>query len=285
MDTQIFKLFVKERRIAMIKLVPLNGLSNRMRAIDSAIALIDDLGTNLEIYWAEEDGMRCQFDDLFDPIPHDSVSIITSQSLPLRLRKSLKKHLYFPTILRKINSYIFFEAVQNAELSTFDFSKIQSEQNIIIRSWSRFYENSNQYKLLVPIQSIRERIEVRCNSFDEHTVGVHIRRTDNVKSINKSPNSLFVDAMKLEIEKEPLTNFYLATDCDETKQYFRDIFGDKILSAKDAATRDNVKGIQDAVVELYSLARTQKIYGSFWSSFSKTASHIGGIEGIILSND
>lgn len=266
----------------MIKLVPLEGLCNRMRAIDSAIALADDLNEPLEVYWVKDNGMKHNFYDLFEPIQHNSVKIHYSNKAPLMLKKSIKKNFHLPLLIRKIFSYITFERDENTRLLAYDFAKTSS-QNIVIRSFSRFYNNPKMYQLFVPIQEVREKIKHRSQAFNEFTIGVHIRRTDNSKSINASPLYLFEEAMQKEIEKEPRANFYLATDCEDTKSHFKKLFSGKIITAEEAATRDDVEGIRDAMVELYCLSKTQKVFGSYWSSFSHTACHIGNIPEITLT--
>ena len=42
-------------------------------------------------------------------------------------------------------------------------------------------------------------------------------------------------------------------------------------------------GIRDGVADMYTLARTQRIYGSFQSTFSEMASQLGGIPLQVLS--
>lgn len=43
------------------------------------------------------------------------------------------------------------------------------------------------------------------------------------------------------------------------------------------AARQDENGIADAVVDLFILSRTQRLYGSYWSSFSEVAAQIGNI--------
>jgi len=53
-------------------------------------------------------------------------------------------------------------------------------------------------------------------------------------------------------------------------------FGDRIIVLPDVDTsRNSVRGMQDALVELYVLSRTNKIFGSHQSSYSETAAQIG----------
>lgn len=54
--------------------------------------------------------------------------------------------------------------------------------------------------------------------FSERTIGVHIRRTDNVVSIQSSPLENFTNIMDEEIKKNANTKFYVASDDDEVKE-------------------------------------------------------------------
>ena len=57
----------------------------------------------------------------------------------------------------------------------------------------------------------------------------------------------------------------------------KNLFPGKILTYKKEFSRTDVKGVQDAVIDLYSLAASCKIYGSYFSSFSDIAARIGDI--------
>jgi hypothetical protein len=43
--------------------------------------------------------------------------------------------------------------------------------------------------------------------------------------------------------------------------------------------------MQDAVVDLFALARTSRILGSYFSTFSETAASIGGIQWVTVTDD
>jgi len=88
--------------------------------------------------------------------------------------------------------------------------------------------------------------------------------------------------MAEQIEREDRTRFYLASDSPETKQFMFDRFKDRILSSARSSSRTDVQGMQDAVVELYCLSRTSRLFGSFFSSFSRTAAEIGQIEEVTI---
>jgi hypothetical protein len=269
----------------MIKIVPLGGLCNRMRSMDSAIQLVNKLSDKLEVYWIKDSEMSQSFSDLFNPIALNNVSIRELDSTPILLQKGNVRNLFVPTLINNMLSRPYFDESSTDKLRAFDFAMLEPNRQAIIRSFSRFYSTAGTYELFVPNDDVFHNIEARSSVFDQFTIGVHIRRTDNLKSTNNSPNNLFVEAMKAEIVEEPLTNFYLATDCDKTKLFFFDIFGSKIVHSPKTATRDSLDGIREAMVELYSLSRTKKIFGSYWSSFSSTASDIGKIEGKVVTSN
>ena len=73
------------------------------------------------------------------------------------------------------------------------------------------------------------------------------------------------------------TSIFLATDSTAVKKEFIDAFGARIITPQEEACRDSISGIRGGVVDLWTLASTQKIYGSAGSSFSPMAASIGGV--------
>jgi len=71
--------------------------------------------------------------------------------------------------------------------------------------------------------------------------------------------------------------FYVASDSREEKMKLIRIFRDRIITDWKPVSRSTPEGVQDALIELYTLSRTQKILGSHHSSYSETAAEIGKI--------
>ena len=66
------------------------------------------------------------------------------------------------------------------------------------------------------------------------------------------------------------------------EEYLRNQFPDKIISNRERnLSRDSISGIQDAMLDLYCLAATTKIIGSFFSSFTDIAADMHQIPKII----
>ena len=84
----------------------------------------------------------------------------------------------------------------------------------------------------------------------------------------------------------PETMFYLATDDPTVEQEFVDKFnGHIVVQEGKKLDRNTESAIEDAYVDLLCLAATQKIYGSFYSSFSEIGAAIGKIPLEIITSD
>jgi hypothetical protein len=109
-------------------------------------------------------------------------------------------------------------------------------------------------------------------------VGVHIRRGDNDASIQVSPLDSFLKRMQREVEQDPATHFFLATDDQPTERAVTDTFLGRVTTRGKDLARNRTAGVQDALVDLLVLSKCSLILGSYWSSFSQTAAEMGGVE-------
>lgn len=267
----------------MIYLLPVNGLANRMRAIDSAISLSKLTNQKLNIYWFRYWGINCQYKDLFEPI--NGLKIMDRDKVPVFFDSGKLSNLYLPTILRKMPFIIHLNPYQMKPLleNEFDFGDLKGGI-FFISSYSRFFPSKKPFENFRPIPSLLTKIDQESQDFNEHTIGIHIRRTDNVKSISHSPTSLFEQRIEDQLLTNPLSNFYLASDCLTTKRELKLKYASVLQTNLEIADRNSKEGVQQALVELYTLSRTNKIFGSYWSSYSETAAEITGIENIIIKD-
>ena len=88
--------------------------------------------------------------------------------------------------------------------------------------------------------------------------------------------------MDAELAAEPRTNFFLATDCAAAEERFRQHYGEAVMVNGEKRFVPSVPGRpkdnqRDAVIDMFTLARTRKILGNNASSFSRMAADIGGI--------
>lgn len=110
-------------------------------------------------------------------------------------------------------------------------------------------------------------------------MGLHIRRTDRIESREISTDDAFRAVIDAELECDPEVRFFLASDCIDTQTRFIEQYGDRLMVREkpfDGTHPARPTPLADAVVELFLLARTHYIYGSYASSFSKVASIMRG---------
>lgn len=265
-----------------ITLVPVGGLANRMRTMASALVLAKETGSKLKMIWFATWDLYAPFDALFEPIDEACMTLRNASSWDRwTLDRPRRKNMHIP---RSFQFFAFKGCIYERSFyllirQKFDFERwVTSNRKVYMASYSVFYpyDRSLIEKMFVPIASIKERVDDRCSRFTENTIGVHIRRTDNVDSIRQSPLELFYEKVDGELDKDNNTMIYLATDSEEVKSQMKHRYGNRIISSSVPADRNSVVGIQDGLVDMYTLARTRKIYGSFQSSFSEMASQIGG---------
>ena len=274
----------------MITFVPVGGLANRMRAIDSAIALAQDANHELQIIWFKDQGLNCSFCDLFQPFSLPGVTVREANKRDLLLQdRPRKKNFYLPalSLSTQYDSKIYEKEVTDLFYQQFDFKQwAQKHRNIWMASYIYFYPTQEKrYHIFRPIQALAQQIEERCSSWNTSTIGVHIRRTDHVDSIRQSPTELFIQKMEEIISTNNDTLFYLATDSEEEKQRLTAHFGTRIQTSPHKASRNTKSGIQEGLVELYTLSRASHILGSSNSSYTDAAALLGGIKNEVIMKD
>jgi hypothetical protein len=162
-----------------------------------------------------------------------------------------------------------------------DYVKEICEKNkkILIITGNAFKQCKEGVQTFEPINEIASKIDEAAAGFKEHMIGIHIRRTDHVVSMRNSPIYLFENKISEYLASEnDGFGFFLATDDPETERYFKEKYPGIVFTYNKTFGRDTKEGISDAVIELYLLSMTSKIYGSYWSSFSGIASLIGDTE-------
>lgn len=267
-----------------ITLVPTAGLCNRMNAILCAIASYEQYKIPTEIYWEKTNDCYADFSDLFEPLNHPNIQV-----KPLKkfyLKPGGKSLLYMPNILR----FFYFDVSYNANKLSIMESKLDS----LCRNKERIYITSfNRYCIIPPIKDlvstyfkpakdIEEHFnEVTENYYTPNTIGVHIRRTDNLAAIRNNPIEKYISLMDNELRVESDTNFYLATDCDEVRTKMIERYGERIIPTRYTLNRSSVQGMKDAVTELYCLGKTKKIIGSSNSTYSQISSDLYKIELVV----
>lgn len=273
---------------------PLNGLCNRMRAIASARALAVASDARLIVFWETNHDVGVRYDELFladggftvvNVAPHQSlrdalVFLLYSEmervkGIPVSW---ITRLLFRNRILRQVRPGQF----SRAELEHF----VRQNQRTLVSSWWSFYgdpEPDFSFFSLHPFE--QAEVDEVSQQFGVRTIGVHIRRTDNVNAIRFSPTHAFVGAMKDCVKADPDVRFFLSTDSVETEHKLKAIFGGRLITRQRTISRNTIDGMRDAIVDLFILSRTSRILGSYYSTFSETAASIGSIKWVTVTDD
>lgn len=163
-------------------------------------------------------------------------------------------------------------------------NKTLNKQNIIyINCCYRVEELKSNYEYLKPTNEIQNKIDNITKEFSRNTVGLHVRRTDHKVSKSMSTNDKFKYVVDKEIQQNENVKFYLSTDDPNFKDEFLNSYSSRIITnSVESYDRNNSMAIKDAVIDLFCLAKCQKIYGSHQSSFSQTAADLGNMKEFIV---
>ncbi len=255
------------------------GLCNRMRAIDAAVEFSKNAQQPLQVIWNINDGLNCPYNELFQA--NKNFTIINKKWY--HYTGQPRHHSFLRSLPQIAIEKLFFDKVFyendkfNKDILECNPQSLTSYKKIYITNSNNFLKTPRNYNLFEPVNTIQTIIDEQKKQFVQHVIGVHIRRTDNSISIANSTDQAFEKEMKMQIAAQPNTIFFIATDDANTEEKFRKLFPNKIISYKKIYGRNNKKGIQDAVVDLYLLASTKKVLASFYSSFSEAAAAIGNI--------
>lgn len=255
----------------MLTITPQGGLCNRLRVLFSAIQAANNGVRPIEIHWARNPECCAWFEELFLPISTPSIKVVHRKwwALP-----RTRRNLHLPEFLRYAMGYFVQRANCVPEDDT-EFYSLAKAPKVYLSGCSKLcsYDKSC-VEMVIPEPSIKQRIDSIVQNFSAHTIGVHIRRTDNVVSIEHSSNQGFMRAMDRSLEADSKANFFLATDDAELKRELIEKYGDRIITQQAPVSRSSIEGMRDAVVDLWCLASASRIIGSYWSSFSDTAAEL-----------
>ena len=260
------------------------GLCNRLRVVLSVLAFARGRGdVACEVVWNATRECRARFDELFEPVEAPSFCIREGRWAE---RPVTRANLHLPGLLR---SLAFDARRKNYRLDAADgLQKLtDGHRRVYVSTCYQLgaYAAAELAALRLRL-SLQQRVEQLCAAFGERTVGVHIRRTDHRVAIEASPVAAFLTAMDRELTERPDTAFFVATDDEEVKSRLCSRYAGRIMVQPIAENRrDSLAGMESAVVDLWTLARTQKILGSYWSSFTDTAAELGHVPLEIIRQD
>ncbi len=259
-----------------ITLVPQGGLCNRLRAILSLLSLVRGPleGVRVRVGWSAERECAARFDQLFLPLEDSRLLIAPRRWYD---RPITRRNLHWPSLVR---SCLYSRQYSNTPppLESLQQQAGQHSGAVYVSTGMAFCDYSPEYIRQLRLQPhLQQKVDALSRDFDSHTLGIHIRRTDHVTAIAESPDALFEQAIAAAIERDEAARFYLATDDEPLKARLLALFPGRITAQSCSGTRADLCGMEEAVVDLWTLARTTGIIGSYWSSYTDTAAEIGGI--------
>jgi len=247
-----------------LELMPCAGLANKLRAIVSGMCWAQDMDTRLHVVWRSEIRLLIgQFYTYFD-----------IQSVPSWV--TIEECLTVPN-----SSWNDVRTICSADEFVQYMEQHMDRRPYRLKSYSRFHNSDNErwldmLRCLKPHPNFLVRRNQIFGPVGAPVVGVHIRRTDNAKSIKFSPSHLFWDAMEA---CSPDTVFYIATDDPaERREAIRRFGAARILVGYATILgRDTMEGGHQGMLDMYCLSTCSKILGSYWSSFSEMAAAWGNV--------
>lgn len=260
----------------MLTIEPEGGICNRLHALNCAIALSQTIGQPLRLIWIVNNDLRCNLTDFLKmPVEIDRMISFNKRDWSLRrkLRYNLQRYARFDYLRPDFER----DQIRAMVRKDFDFESLAKRRNTHIKCGWSFYRNDQPFYPFQPIADVQRRIDKITSQF-ANTIGVHIRRTDHLPATEFSPTSLFVERMKTLLSEDPTTTFFVASDVPEVTAEICALFEERIITQSDLhCGRSSAQAIKDATVDLYCLAATRMVLGSYLSSFSATAGRLGNI--------
>jgi hypothetical protein len=251
-----------------------------MRAVASAYELCQKVDSTLQVVWFQDWALHAPFRSIFEETPLVAVREATVLD-HIIYDRARKKNFFLPALPQRIlfQRHIKEQDVTPLKKQAFDFEAWARGKRCYMSCYQVFgtFPDELYSQLFHPVKEVMDVVDSYRSQFNSHTIGLHIRRTDNAESIAKSPTELFINKVGEEIDQHDDAKVFLATDSTEVKKEFIAAFGTRIITPQEEACRDSISGIRGGVIDLWTLASTQKIYGSAGSSFSPMAASIGGV--------
>ena len=291
------------------------GLGNRLIAIASARGLAREYSkSRVNLIWvADRDVAYCRFSDLFELTTED-IRVIVDRAIGASLMlfylgqywDEIRKygHRWFVVTTLRLRRWIGYLLTRVHFDKIFHLVEMSTTAGIREHPWrpaARFrrltpklgdrtlvyshelFHGEPRFDFCRPRPHLQKRVDEIVDQFGEYTVGVHIRMVDHSPEFlklldEKSPMEMFIQRMTAELEKNERVKFFLATDSSYAKELFMEHFKGRVMIQESTSVRTEHSGMENAVVDMFALARTDKILAPYISTFSRCAAMIGKTE-------
>lgn len=257
-----------------------HGLCNRLLAMAHYAVIAERTGRRIRVLWpADEEVAGGEFDDVF----RDDLSMTAEEmaALPgavrfLEIRCGLRPST--PDDQRAIDSIAVLDEEVVAVTTSCYFEPSFIDPVAFHRGVRAFLND------LRPVAGVADAVRhvAHTNGIDpDHprVIGLHVRRTDRTESARISTDEAFFEIVDRHLETDERARFLLATDDQGVGARYGERYGPRMIDHRGATVDGGIRrtSLPDAVIDLLLLARCHGIYGSYGSSFSKTAAIMRGV--------
>ena len=261
----------------------IGGLSNRIKSLVSCLKYAKNKDIDVKVYWKVLNSYKKDIHILNCPYHLLFNNDLQITHLPHECHTYKSHCLLIEDIDEVPNNFSKFESKCNRKFTRNDIKgrNIDFEYNRIPDKIKNKY--IEVFKELKPIHELQQKIDNFSQNFGPNTISVHIRSW-NRNGEKERMIGLF-NISKFEKKMNGYDNFYnffLSSDSKEVIDYFtkKSTLKDRVI-VYDRQTnlnlsREQSKGIQEDLIELYLLSKNKILIGSHFSTFSEVAWWLAG---------
>jgi hypothetical protein len=279
-----------------IKLIPRNGLGNRLQAITSAIVLSQDLDAEVRILWSEESQLPLKAEqvfssstlsELFEECTEPQISLLLSE-IPEFLTTSEETGQIFlrgnrlgeQKFMKKISELIRLNA-NYKQITIVAGGQFELNRNRkLVQRQLKFQERRQHvYEKLIFNEAINDYADSMLRSLTKPYIALHLRGTDRA---NQSISDHLLVRESIRIDKKINTGSFLivgdsADRIAKVKRLFEAESISPQLSPVKELTRTSLTGSRMAIQDWILLKNAAVIVASSTSTFAVEAAVAGGI--------
>ena len=268
-----------------LTLVPVGGLTDRLKVIASGISMAIDAKREMEIIWFSNERLYCPSYRLFTLAP-------VIKEAGISIREATAKDWFFNDRPHTDNGYlsypfVFFRydrCISPGEIESVSKTApehlkhyFRGRERLLLASATSFGDYSRMFRDLETTVEVKNAFRSNLSGWTDNVVGVHLDANHQQDRQNHSPIELFIKRMQAMIENDPSVSFFIASDMVEERERLSVIFSGRILMPHTLSSMDAPKGCVNAFGELLALAQTKHILSTKGGSFAQVASLIGDV--------
>lgn len=284
-------------------LQPRTGFCSRMLVLNEAYLMAKECNARLVIIWKQTADCNCEYYMAFDKSQFSDIDCQVWQTFEMSDFKGYLKKGQMSSVFHCLGQVVpwiksvtlrrkyeklkgqFYPYEERDRSVQAGYAKqmeatLKEGKDVYCMAYEGLtgYEGENFYNLeAIKIgQGVIE--EAKAITGEQEYVSVHIRRTDHVVAIANSKTDDFVEKMQEELDRNPDTRFFLATDDMTEEERIISIFGDRIIVQKNKdLRRSSLEGMHCSLIDLMCLAGGKYVIGSQRSIFSKVSAQLNNI--------